>query len=32
MFPPYKPYIPKDINEIRDFLGMMTLELVNVRG
>ncbi len=26
MFPPYKPYIPKGISEIMDYLGMMTLE------
>jgi hypothetical protein len=25
MFPPYKPYIPKGISEIRDYLGMMML-------
>jgi len=26
MFPPYKPYIPKGISEIMDYLGMMMLE------
>jgi hypothetical protein len=26
MFPPYKPYIPKGVSEIRDFLGMMMLK------
>ena len=27
MFPPYKPYIPKGISEIMDYLGMMMLDL-----
>jgi hypothetical protein len=25
MFPPYRPYVPKDINEIKDFLSRMML-------
>jgi hypothetical protein len=26
MFPPYKPYVPKGVSEIIDYLGMMMLD------
>lgn len=26
MFPPYKPYIPKGVSQIMDYLGMMMLD------